>query len=51
MIRAKLAFDAIGCLCKRACHYCSVVDQNVDCLDAFIDFRGALPDSLLAAEV
>ena len=51
VISAKLAFDPVSSLCKRTCHYCRIVDQDVDDLNAFIDHSGSFSNSMLAAEV
>ena len=51
IISAKLALDPINGLRKRACHYCGIIDQNIDALDALIDVRSCFSDSVLAAEI
>ena len=51
MIGAELALDPICGPCKRACHYCRIVDQNIDALDALIDSCSSVSNGMLVAEV
>ena len=50
-IGAKLAFDSISGLCKGACHYRRIVDQNIDCSNAFIDSSSGFSNSVLAIKI
>lgn len=51
IICAKLAFNAIHCFSKRACHDSCVVDQDINPLDASVDICGSLSYGRLAAEI
>ena len=51
IISAEMALDPINGLRKWACHYCRIIDQNIDALDALIDVCSSFSDSLLAAEI
>ena len=50
-IGAKLAFDSINGLCKGACHYRRIVDQNIDCSNAFINSSSSFSNSVLATKI
>ena len=51
VIGAKLAFNAVCRLSKGARHDCSIVDQDIDLLDASIDVCGSFSYRCLTTEI